>query len=517
LSTQFDVVIIGCGHNGLTAGCYLAKSGLRVLALEQAPIVGGQVTTEELFPGYKINRCSIAHIGIFQTDILRELKLAKFGLGYVDLDPVLFAPFPDGRSLTIYKSLDKTVKQIAKLSAHDARTYRKFFRTWKGIADLVGAALASAPMPLNEVLRLLEGPEAEEIVWALLTSYGRVLDETFESDYVKAPLALLAAQAGPPPDEPGSGLFVMWNVTSHVAEVGMKMPRGGSGVLTQALAKCFQYHGGTIQVNTKALGIEVRNDRAVGVRLAGGKRIRAGVVLSAVDPTQTFLRLVDSDVLPDKLVHRLRSLKVEPNAVKVDCAISTPPKYRAAGHGAAHEALIAFQLICPSIDYLNRAYHESRVGRFSTHPALWVGTPSVADPTLAPRGRHVLYIQAQYAPYELDGGDWQTFKQEAGDRIIATLADYAPNVKSSILARQVESPPDLERRINITRGAVNHVHMSLDQLFNFRPAVGLSGYRTPIENLYLGASGAHPGGSVSGVPGLLSARTILEDWRKRLA
>jgi phytoene dehydrogenase-like protein len=277
----------------------------------------------------------------------------------------------------------------------------------------------------------------------------------------------------------------------------------------------LQHHGGTIRTRTKVVGIDVEHAKAVGVTLAGGKQVRAKVVLSAVDPQQTFLQLVPGGALSDRLRRRIKSLKVEPNAVKVDCAVTAPPAYRAAPPSHAHESLIAFQLVCPSVDYLSRAYHESRLGRFSTQPALWVGTPSVADPTLAPPNRHVLYIQGQFAPYDLAAGmDWAEHKQAAGDRIVETLAEYAPNVKKSILRQHVESPRDLERRLNITRASVYHVHMSLDQLFSFRPGLGLASYRTPIRNLYLGASGAHPGGGVSGLPGLLSARTILDDWKK---
>jgi phytoene dehydrogenase-like protein len=331
-------------------------------------------------------------------------------------------------------------------------------------------------------------------------------------------MAWLAAQSGPPPSEVGAGDLAGALTLYH--DVGATHPRGGSGMLSVALARCLAYHGGSVRCDAPVKRILVRDGRVRGLELEGGERVAAEVVVSGAHVQTTLLGLVGRDALPASLRAKIAALRTGNGiGMTLRCAIDELPVYPAypPSHvGTVAECHHAMQLICPSVEYLQRAYDDSRRGARPGGPALVAMTPSAIDPTIVPAGKHSLYIWAQYHPYALAGGaSWDAIREREADRLLETLAEYAPNVASAVTHRYVQTPLDLERNTGLLRGNIMHIDMSLDQMFMFRPLPELSRYRTPIEGLYLTGAGTHPGGGVSGASGRNAASVVLADVQRR--
>ena len=509
---RFDAIVIGAGHNGLTCAGYLAMAGLKVLVLEQREIVGGCVSTEELFPGYRFNTGALELVGIHGGPVVKDLELEKFGLTFIEMDPQIFAPFPDGKSLFFYKSVSKTAKEIEKLSPHDAKAYVEYVDSWSEINSLIGMTMLIPPPPLRELILLAEGAEAEEVIRKLVTSAKQILEETFETEYLRAPIALLGPGAAAlDPASVGTGLLAGWHSVFH--QLGVKHAAGGNGMLCEAMARCVRHYGGIIRTNSIVKRVVIRDNTAVGVELSNGELIEGKIVVSSADPKQTFLQIVGPDHLDSNFVKKVEAIRsADGITLRIDAAVSELPRYTACPEGMAAESSVGPQLICPSIDYLEKAYREYRDGRPPEKPALWISTPSTTDPTLAPPGKHVLTIETRYSPYTLKNGkSWDQIREQEGEKIIDLVAEYAPNIHRSIEKIRVESPVDLEKRLMLNKSDYYHMHMTIDQLFSFRPILGYSGYKSPVKNLYLTGAGTHPGGSVTGFPGHNAAKVILED------
>ncbi|HEX8476110.1 MAG TPA: NAD(P)/FAD-dependent oxidoreductase [Pyrinomonadaceae bacterium] len=522
----YDVAVVGGGHNGLICACYLAKAGLSVVVLERRHIVGGAVCTEDdLIPGYKIDVGSSAHIMIHLTPVLGELELERFGLEYIDCDPFAFAPTADGQAIYFWRDVERTCESIARISPPDADNYRRFVREWGAINEGVFEAFMKPPTLANLGRHMIfrrtkEKTNPLEMTRKLFTSYGALARETFEHESLRAAMVWLAAQSGPPPGAAATGDFLGWHSMIHRS--GVKRPRGGSGALTQALARCLEHHGGEVRLSAEVERIEVggggRGDGrgARAVHLAGGERIEARRIVSNAHVQTTFLKLVGAENLPDGLAARVRAVRVGNGfGMIVRCAVSELPDYTAAPSGgeasACHQGL---QLLCPSLAYLDAAYGDYLNGRPSEHPAALAMTFSAVDPTIAPAGRHTLFIWGQYYPYELAGGaSWDEIREREADKLIDAVNAYAPNVRASIMERFIQTPLDLERRLGLLRGNVMHVEMELDQMFLYRPLPELATYRTPIENLYLTGASTHPGGGVFGASGRNTAHVVLADVR----
>ena len=523
---DYDVVLIGAGHNALVCAGYLAKAGYRVCVLERRAKVGGAVVTEEHVPGFQFDLGGSAHILIHHTPIIRDLGLEGYGLQYIDCDPLFFSPYPDGSQITIWKDVDKTCQSIAAISPQDAENYRRFIQTWRPLAESMVEAFIHAPTPLNLVKTMglksgLNGPDQLERLSDLLRGYGQVLKQTFVDPRVQGLIGWMAAQSGPPPSEPLSAPFALWHPMYHVS--GMKRPVGGSGMLTQALARMIQAHGGEIICGAPVARILTENGRAVGAETVGGIRVTGRKIVSGAH-IHTTLAMLDDAPVAERDRRLIRHSRIGNGfGMIVRYAMSELPNYTALpspADGSPGDQHRAIQFICPDMAYLERAYGDYLGGRPSVDPALIAMTFSAVDPSLAPAGKHTLFLWGQYYPYDLaddfaKGRTWDDLGQEVADSMLDKLAEYAPNVKAAVIGQLVEHPLYLERELGLLRGNVMHLEMSLDQMFMLRPTITLGNYRGPLPGLYLTGASTHPGGGIMGAAGLNAAAVILSDFAKR--
>ena len=511
----YDILIIGAGHNALVCGGYLAKAGYKVIMLERRHAVGGAVVTEEIVPGYKFDLGGSAHILIHHTPILSDLNLAAYGLEYIDVDPLFFTPFPDGSHLTFWRDLDRTCASIAAISPVDAQNYRAFIKRWTPLAEGMVESFLSPPTAGNLIKNLAwktgSGSERFEQLSDILRGYGQVLRQSFVDPRVQAAIGWMAAQSGPPPGEPLSAPFALWQPMYHRS--GLKRPRGGSGMLTQALARMIQAHGGQIIAGAPVKRILTENGRAVGAETDGGIRVTARAIVSGAHIGATMEMLGQADVPQQKHNLAKRARTGNGFGMILRCAMKELPNYSAlpspadGSPGPQHRAM---QFICPDIAYLERAYGDYLGGKPSQDPALIAMTFSAVDPSLAPPDRHTLFLWGQYYPYALaDNRSWDEIGDEVADRMLEKLAGYAPNVRNAVIDRLVEHPLYLERELGLRRGNVMHLEMSIDQMFMLRPALTMSNYRGPIDGLYLTGASTHPGGGIMGAAGRNAAMVVM--------
>lgn len=531
----YDVIIIGAGHNGLVCAAYLLKAGYKVLLLEKRSVPGGAATTEEALPeqapGFKFNLCAIDHEFIFFSPIIEELQLARYGLKYLSCDPHTFCPHPDGKYFLAHKSLEKTCAAIAKYSSRDAEKYREFVEYWSHLMSAIAPWFNAPPQSVLAIARnytqknLLDAlkmvgskNKALNFIRTMITSPEDLLNQWFDTEIVKAPLARLAAEIGAAPSQKGITAGLMMLAMRH--HPGMARPEGGTGALTQALVKLVIASGGVILTEQMVKEVIVDDNRAVGVKVTGGKEYRAKKgVISNIDVQRLFLQLIEPGVVETELREKVQRNIVNNNEtiLKIDCALSEPPRFEAYEH--QDEYLIGTILIADSVAHVEQAHSLAMMGEIpDRNPSMYLDVPSVLDPTLAPPGKHTLWIEF-FAPYQiagkegtgLNGTGWtDELKNQVADRVMDKLAQYAPNVKSSLIARRVESPAELGERLGSYKGNYYHLDMTLDQMIFLRPLPEIANYTTPIKNLYLTGAGTHPGGSISGMPGRNCARVFLQ-------
>jgi beta-carotene ketolase (CrtO type) len=535
---EYDIIIIGAGHNGLVCASYLLKAGYSVLLLEKRHIPGGGATTEEIMteeaPGFKFNLCAIDHEFIHLGPVVEELELEKYGLKYLYCDPVVFCPHPDGKYFLGHKSVDATCAEIERYSPRDAKKYKEFVDFWQrllqGIIPIFNAPPKSIIdiagnydfQKLRDLFSVLGPPNKTlDLFRTLLSSAEDNVSEWFDSEFLKAPLARLASELGGPPSQKMLSIGAIMMAMRH--HPGMARPVGGTGALVTAILKLVNSLGGKVLTEQTVEKILVDDGKAVGVRVQGGTEYRAKQgVISNIDAKRLFLNLVDSSdmdaadpTLRDRLERRI--INNNETILKIDCALSEPLRFEHHNHQDPY--LIGSVLIADSVKQVETAHSDPTIGKIpDSDPSMYVVMPTMLDPTMAPEGKHTLWIEF-FAPYQVEnaegtglhGTGWtDELKNKVADRVIDKLADYAPNVKNAIIARHVESPAELSDRLGALKGNYYHIDMSLEQMMFFRPLPELANYKTPIGNLFLSGAGTHPGGSISGMPGRNCARAFLQ-------
>jgi beta-carotene ketolase (CrtO type) len=540
----YDVVVIGAGHNGLVCAAYLLKAGYRVLLLEKRSIPGGAATTEELMPKeaphFQFNRCAIDHEFIFLGPVLQELGLAQYGLEYLFCDPTVFCPHPNGQYFLAHRSLAQTCAEIARYSPRDAEKYGEFIRYWSVLMEAIQPLFNVPPQAILEILGSYDRRRLQQI-WAIAGSKNKALDfirtmisspedllnEWFDSEIVKAPLARLAAEIGAPPSQKGITAGMMMMAMRH--DPGMARPKGGTGALTNALVKLVQAKGGTILTDQTVKRVLVEKGTAIAVEVADGKIFKAAKgIISNLDARRLFLQLVEPGAIAAADPHlrervERRLINNNETILKIDCALSELPRFERFTQDESH--LMGTILIADSMLHVEQAHALTILGQIpDSNPSLYLDIPTLLDPSMAPPGKHTLWIEF-FAPYQIAGAEgtglngtgWtEELKNKVADRVIDKLADYAPNLKAAILARHVESPAELAERLGSYKGNYYHLDMTLDQMMFLRPLPEIANYQTPIKNLYLTGAGTHPGGSISGMPGRNCARVFLKQQRSWL-
>jgi phytoene dehydrogenase-like protein len=525
MAARYDAVVIGGGHNGLVTAAYLARAGKKVVVLERREMLGGCAVTEELWPGYRVSTGAYL-VSLLQERIVRELELARFGYHVLPKDPAFFSVYPDGRHLFFWGDERRTLAEIAKFSARDALAFPKYEAYLERLAVVVESLLLVTPPELPprkpadfvEYLKLLGkfrhlgAREIAGLVKIFTQSAADLLDEWFESPEIKVTLAtdgVIGANGGP--RSAGTAYILMHHCMGGVGgKRGLwGFVRGGMGAVSEAIAASARSKGAEIRTSCPVSQVLIRDGAAYGVALADGEELHAPVVASNLDPKLTFLKLVESKYLDPEFRASVERFRVEGTSLKMNLALEGLPDFTAlpGTPGPQHGATMH---ICPSIDYVERAWDDAKYGRPSKNPLIEMTCPTIYDPSLAPQGRHIMGIFLQYAPYTLRDANWDDLREPYGDRILEVIAEYAPNMREIVRERQVLSPLDLERRFGISGGNIFHGEMSLDQMFVLRPVAGWARYKTPVRGLYLCGSGAHPGGGVMGAPGFNAAREMLK-------
>ena len=526
---NYDAIIVGAGHNGLVTAAYLAKAGKKILVLERRPVIGGIAATEEIFPGFKYSSC--AHLaGSFAEEIIADLELKKHDFELLRFDTLLFAPQLEGDSLLIRGDARETAVEIARHSTNDQDKYSAFCALAKHLATflrtLYGLPLPDKADPASfnpaELLKMvwkfhrLGEKEMYEFLRILPMSMADLLNEWFENERLKAALAgssLLGSFVGPRQQGTAFNFLHHQLGLSNGALRTAGFVRGGIGNLCKALAGAARKHGAEIRTGAEVARVVTRNRAATGVVLLSGDEIAAANVISSAGVKPTLLQLVEPRYLDPLFLLQVQNIRARGTMAKINLALDALPRFKHSGHPI--DALGGVIHIGPTLDYLERAADDAKYGRFSNQPFMEITIPSVADPSLAPAGKHVMSIWMQSAPYRLRASDWNAQRDALGDTAINLIDDYAPGFRASILDRQILTPLDLEETYGLAGGHPYHAELALDQLFFMRPVPGWSRYHTPIDKLYLCGSGSHPGGAITGLPGYYAAKTILKNMARK--
>jgi phytoene dehydrogenase-like protein len=530
-AARYDAVVIGGGVNGLACATLLAKSGVRTLLLEQRAELGGCAAEDEIADGFRLP--ILAHAtGPVRRDVVEELQLYLYGLEFSDASIQVSSLSPDGRRLIIYEDPGATTEGLRAWSAKDAARWSPFQATLQRLGGLIGSLFLHAPPSVDapsarDVFALMHTlgdfrsmPKDDQ--WRLLRwgpmAVADLVAESIDTELLRATVAadgIFGAMLGP--WSAGSGLqLLLGSANRAVASPSGRRVSGGPVALARALEAAARRFGVEIRTGATVAHIEVKDDRAAGVTLEGGEHIAARAVVSGVDPKRTFLSLCDADHLPPEFLWRMKHYRSRGTLAKVNLALSALPAFT----GATREMLAGRVRLAPDLDYLERAFDHAKYGRFSTQPWIEFTIPSIGDPALAPAGAHVLSAYVQFAPYELrrepgtgsrEPASWDDHRDALGDVAIKTLAQYAPDLPSLVVERQVLTPLDLERGWGLTGGHIFHGELSLDQFFTMRPLLGFGQYRSPLKGLFLCGSGAHPGTGLTGGSGMNAAREIARE------
>jgi phytoene dehydrogenase-like protein len=527
MAGTYDAIIIGGGHNGLVAACYLARAKWKVLVLERRYVVGGACVTEEnIFPGFKVSTAAYVN-SLFRPEIIRDLRLKDYGYDIVERNPSSFSPFADGRYLMLGPDHDMNVREIAKFSAKDAENFPQYERMLERVASVVEPTLVLKPPDLvhpglGDLLRMAPmgramqklGPAMSEAIEVLTGPARPILDRWFESEELKATLAtdaIIGAFASP--SMPGTAYVLFHHVMGETnGKRGVwSYVKGGMGGLTQAIARAAKDLGVEIRTEAEVARIITKGNAVTGVALTNGDEFHSKRVASNVDCRLTFTKFMNSKDLPPDFAAAIDRIDYSSASVKINVALAALPNFTACPGNTAGPQHRGTIHLCPDQDFIERAYDEAKYGAMSTNPIVECTIPSSVDPSVAPPGQHLMSMFCQYAPYTLKEGEWNDARRaEFADRCFNIVEQHAPGFKASVLARQILTPMDLEKTFNLTGGNIFQGSMSLNQLFMFRPVPGFAGYRTPVKGLFLCGAAAHPGGGVMGASGWNAAREMLK-------
>jgi phytoene dehydrogenase-like protein len=531
---DYDVVVIGAGHNGLTCAAYLAAAGLTVKVVERRPVVGGAAVTEAFHPGFR-NSVAAYTVSLLNPKVIRDLALEAHGLRIVERRAQNFLPAPDGRYLLTGEG--RTQRELAKFSPRDAERFVAYGAEIERIADVLRALVLRAPPNVVEgfgpravaelaklarvgnSLRDLSMSARRALLDLFTTSAADYLEGWFEGDLVKALFgfdAIVGNYASP--FTPGTAYVLLHHAFGEVngKKGAWGHAIGGMGAVSAALAKAARSRGVEIETDAPVREVLLEKDRAGGVVLADGRVIRARAVAANVNPKLLYTQMVAAQALPEDFLQRMKRWRCGSGTFRMNVALSALPRFEAlpSPHPGDHHT--AGIILGPSLAYMDRAYRDAREHGWSREPIVEMLIPSTLDDSLAPPGAHVASLFCQHVAPELpDGRSWDDHREEVADLMIETVERYAPGFQASVVGRQALSPLDLERTFGLVGGDIFHGALSLDQLFSARPMLGHADYRSPVKGLYHCGAGAHPGGGVTGAPGHNAAQAIAADLKSR--
>ena len=528
MNEKYDAIVVGGGHNGLTAAGYLAKAGLKTLVLERRPVVGGAAVTEEIHPGYRISTVSYV-VSLLRSEVIRDLKLKRHGFEMIRMDGTLAVCGDDYLFLCGDEEHDR--KEVERFSSVDYDAMTQFDAMVQKVGEVIRNQMLREPPKLDAGLldlaafarmgldiRRLSPDLRHRLLQMLTSSAYDLIQRWFDSPMIKSMYASACFSGNYASlHQPGSAIPFFHMALGEIdGEKGAwRLVKGGMGGITQAMAKFARSKGVDIRTASSVEKILIEKGRAVGVQLESGEIVNSRCVLANTDPKRTFIKLVDSEHLDPEFIADIRQIRMGHSSLRLNLALKGLPDIKffpPGAEGAWHRSDIT---IHPDIDGMEANYFAAAAGHLPDEPRLEITIPSTLDDSLTPPGHHVMSVLAKYYPYQLSGGlHWNDIKDDVADRIIAYMARIMPNLSMLIVGRQMLSPLDLETIYGLTESDIFHGRHDLDQLFSLRPHPRAAQYRTPLQGLYLCGSGAHPGGGVSGAPGHNAARRVIADLKR---
>jgi phytoene dehydrogenase-like protein len=514
MTKQKPTVVIGAGHNGLVAAAYLARAGRSVLVLEASAQVGGAAATHEFFKGFRVS--SVSHLtSLLDPVVHKELSLARHGLVFAKTHVKSVALAVDQEAL-VFEGAQLLAGTLSEL---DRAAFAPFVKRLQRFASVLGQQHGRVPPRLQWDrlidawpaarfgldVRRLGREDMREFLRVITMAIQDVLDEEFSSDQLKGALAIdavLGTKLGP---RSGNTVFSYLHRYSGQGRLGVALPQGGMGAISQSLSAAAREAGAEIRLNSKVTSLEVSAGAVAAVLLENGERVEVSTVLSSLDPKTTLLTLLGARHLDTELAQRVHHYRSIGTAAKVHIALSGLPQFKGVQPAHVGERL----LICPSATYADEAFNAAKYQRYSEQPVMELSVPTVYDATLAPPGQHVLSAIVQYAPYDLKGG-WEQARAPFEALVMQVLERYAPGIGKLVLATELLTPVDLERQFGMTGGHWHHGELSMDQALMLRPVHGIAQYQMPVQGLFLCGAGAHPGGGVMGSAGRNAADVVLK-------
>jgi len=546
---RYDAVVIGGGHNGLITAAYLARAGLKTVVLERRHVLGGAAVTEEVYPGFRFSVFSYV-VSLLRPEIIRELDLPRHGLDILPLDGT-FTPLhegegrpapigPDGEKIGtgdyLWRVNDhgRTIRELRRWSKMDAEAYEEYGQLMVDMARFIKPILSIVPpdpasndprplLPLAGLVRSFQRlSERQQAVFVQLMTMSAAdfLSQWFETDPLKATMSasgIIGTYQGI--RSPGTAYVLLHHYMGEIdgAFRAWGIPKGGTGGISNAIGSAARANGAEIRTEAAVAKIRTRGGRARGVVLENGDEIEADSVISSLDVRRTFIDLMEPGAIDNEFAEEVKRFKFRGSSGKVNLALDALPSFTALPGPGEH--LRGAVSISPSMDDMERAYDDAKYDRFSRKPYVDIVIPTLVDPSMAPPGKHVMSCFVQYAPYHLDPslGGWDEQREAFGDAVINRIAEFAPDLPSKILYRQVMTPLDIERTTGLTEGNIFQGELSLEQLFFSRPVPGWARFRTPIRDLWMCGSSTHPGGGIMGANGRIAAMELLRSKRKSAA